>query len=189
MVTMTDDAAPSADHGRPLPAPAPVFWTIGHSDHTIDRFIALLRAASITAVADIRSVPWSRRHPQFGARPLAASLKAAGIAHVALGAELGGRPVAGADPDILARLRADGIARLMDGARRHRIALMCAERDPLSCHRFHLVAPLLRAQAAALIHLLADGSQEPDADTLMRAQAALSAATGPAPAIGDLFGD
>ncbi|MFD0389526.1 DUF488 family protein [Tistrella bauzanensis] len=146
MAVMTDDAAPSTDHGRPRPAPAPVFWTIGHSDHRIDRFIELLRAASITAVADIRSVPWSRRHPQFGARPLAASLKAAGIAHVALGAELGGRPPAGADSDVLARLRADGIARLMNGARRHRIALMCAERDPLSCHRFHLVAPLLRAR-------------------------------------------
>ena len=50
----------------------PVFWTIGHSDHPIDRFVALLRAAEITAVADLRSVPWSRRHPQFGARTLAA---------------------------------------------------------------------------------------------------------------------
>lgn len=177
MAAMIDDASPAT----------PVFWTIGHSDHTIDRFIKLLGAASITAVADVRSVPWSRRHPHFGARPLAASLKAVGIAHVALGAELGGRPPAGADLEMLARLRDQGISRLMNGARRHRVALMCAERDPVSCHRFHLVAPLLRARGATLVHLLADGGRESDTDTLSRAKATVLATTGPVPAIGDLF--
>ncbi|WP_372016593.1 DUF488 family protein [Tistrella mobilis] len=162
----------------------PVFWTIGHSDHPIDRFVALLRAAEITAVADLRSVPWSRRHPQFGARPLAAALKTAGIAHVPLGAELGGRPPADADPERLAEARARGIARLLHGARHHRIALMCAERDPLDCHRFHLVSPLLRAAGAQLVHLTPDGGAESDGVALERL-----ARSRPAPAaIGDLFG-
>src|SRR5262245_7823642 len=73
-------------------------YTIGHSNHPIERFIELLRGAGITAVADVRSVPNSRRWPQFGRERLQRSLAEAGIAYVYLGAELGGRP---ADPALL----------------------------------------------------------------------------------------
>src|ERR1700733_5103070 len=66
--------------------------TIGHSNHSIEQFLALLQGAGVTAVADVRSAPHSRYVPQFNHDTLKASLREAGIAHVYLGKELGGRP-------------------------------------------------------------------------------------------------
>ncbi len=155
----------------------PVVYTIGHSNHPIEQFLELLRGTDITAVADVRSVPYSRRWPQFGRDRLAPSLAAAGIAYVYLGAELGGRP---ADPALLHDGKPDygrmaaapafhaGLDRVMDGARRYRIALMCAEREPLECHRFLLVSRALHDRGVALRHILADGSIEPHAETERR---------------------
>ena len=66
--------------------------TIGHSNHPIERFVALLRGAGVEAVLDVRSVPHSRRFPQFGRQRLEAALTANGIAYVFLGDALGGKP-------------------------------------------------------------------------------------------------
>jgi uncharacterized protein (DUF488 family) len=167
MDAMSDDAA--------------VVYTIGHSNHPIERFLELLRGAGITAVADVRSIPYSRRWPQFGRPRLERTLTASGIAYVYLGAELGGRP---ADPALLRDGKPDyermaaapafrgGIDRVIDGARRYRIALMCAEREPLECHRSLLVSRQLRARGLAPLHILADGSIEPDDITEQRGRSA-----------------
>jgi len=77
--------------------------TIGHSNLAADRFIALLKNAGVTAVADVRSVPFSRWCPWFSSKALAARLAAEDVAYVALGDELGGRP---RDPT----LYCDGVA-------------------------------------------------------------------------------
>jgi uncharacterized protein (DUF488 family) len=158
-----------------------VVYTIGHSNHPIERFLELLRGAGITAVADVRSVPYSRRWPQFGRPRLERSLAAAGIAYVYLGAELGGRP---ADPALLRDGKPDyermagtpafrsGIDRVIDGARRYRIALMCAEREPLDCHRFLLVSRQLCARGVTPRHILTDGSIEPHDVTEQRGRSA-----------------
>src|ERR1700759_2968239 len=66
-------------------------FTIGHSNHAIEKFLGLLEAHGITALADVRSRPYSRRHPQFNRERLSESLKARAIAYVSLGEELGGR--------------------------------------------------------------------------------------------------
>lgn len=147
-------------------------FTIGHSNHELARFLALLAGADVTAVADVRSLPWSRRLPQYRRDPLAAALAQAGIAYVHL-PELGGRPAeAGlrradgtADYERMAGTAAfaAGLDRLERGGRRHRIALMCAERDPLDCHRTILVGRRLAERGAALTHLLADGGRQPHA--------------------------
>jgi uncharacterized protein (DUF488 family) len=146
-----------------------VVHTVGHSNHPIERFTELLRGAGITAVADVRSIPQSRRWPQFGRARLERSLAEAGIAYVYLGAELGGRP---ADPALLVDGKPDytrmaatpafraGIDRVVDGASRYRIALMCAEREPLECHRFLLVSPPLLERGVDVRHILADGTIE-----------------------------
>jgi uncharacterized protein (DUF488 family) len=146
-----------------------VVYTVGHSNHPIDRFVELLRGAGITAVADVRSIPYSRRYPQFGQARLEHSLREAGIAYVYLGAELGGRPD---DPTLLRDGKPDyermaatpafgaGLDRVVDGARRYRIAVMCAEREPTDCHRFLLVSPHLLARGVAMRHILADGRIE-----------------------------
>jgi uncharacterized protein (DUF488 family) len=72
--------------------PAPHILTIGHSRHSLERFIALLDGAGVTAVADVRSAAMSRFSPHFKKQALAASLDAQNIAYFFLGKELGGRP-------------------------------------------------------------------------------------------------
>jgi uncharacterized protein (DUF488 family) len=131
--------------------PAPLF-TIGHSNHPIDHFLALLTRHGVTALGDVRSFPRSRFNPQFNRDRLEASLKAAGIGYVHLGDALG-------DFGAIAQLPtfAAGLDRVRDGAERHHIALMCAEKDPLDCHRFVLICRHLRRDLA-IAHILADGT-------------------------------
>ena len=66
-------------------------YTIGHSTHEIENWISLLKRHRIEAVADVRSVPYSRWQPQFNRESLIDSLKTHGIAYVFLGKELGAR--------------------------------------------------------------------------------------------------
>src|ERR1700730_14785920 len=107
--------------------------TIGHSAHSSERFIALLRAAAVTAVADVRTSPFSRRHPQFNRDALRDELRRNGISYVFLGKELGGRPAERqfycdgvADYETMAKASAfgQGLDRVLEGARTYRIALM-----------------------------------------------------------------
>ena len=156
---------------------APQVLTIGHSNHSLEAFLELLANHGVTAVADVRSAPFSRFCPQFNRDALSAALKDRGIRYTCLGRELGGRS---ADPacyrdgqvryELVARTSSfrDGLARIVDGAARHRIALMCAEKEPLDCHRTLLVAPALAALGIAVSHILADGRLEPHEKTLDR---------------------
>ena len=144
--------------------------TVGHSTHALDAFIALLQRHHVTAVADVRSAPYSRFNPQFNREPFAKALEAEGIRYVPLGNELGGRSD---DPACYedGRIRYDrvaatesfrsGLARVVQGAARYRIALMCAEKEPLDCHRTLLVARALDAQGVDIAHIHADGALEP----------------------------
>jgi len=141
--------------------------TIGHSRHPLERFIALLQEAQVTALADVRSAPMSRFSPHFNRGALATSLAAQGIAHVFLGKELGGRPqqqslfTAGvADYEKMAaspEFRV-GLARLTEAAERHRVAVMCSEADPLDCHRCLLVGRALAGGGIDVGHILASGA-------------------------------
>lgn len=144
----------------------PTILTIGHSRHTIERFIALLEGAGVTAVADVRSAPVSRFSPHFNKAALAASLAAHGIAYVFLGKELGGRPER---PEMYTEGVADyekmaaspefqaGLTRLLELADQHRVAAMCAEADPLDCHRCLLIGRALVAEGVDIRHILASG--------------------------------
>jgi uncharacterized protein (DUF488 family) len=158
---------------------APEILTVGHSTHPIERFLKLLRAGRVEAIADVRRYPGSRRNPQFGAEALAAALAAAGIGYERLGDELGGRrsrrkaelersPNTGwSSPSF--RAYADhmaseefrqGLERLETLARSQRIAVMCAEAHPSRCHRA-LIADALIVRGWRVLHLLADGRLEP----------------------------
>jgi uncharacterized protein (DUF488 family) len=144
-------------------------FSIGHSCHTIEAFIRLLKAYSIKAVADVRSQPHSSRFPQFSKQPLAEYLGQEGIRHVYLGRELGARRAepecfheGAARYELIATLPAfrEGLARLTEGATRMRIALMCAEKDPLTCHRSILIGRRLKASGIDVAHILHDGALE-----------------------------
>jgi len=145
-------------------------FTIGHSNHKIFDFLRLLRSHGINALVDVRSHPISRVHPQFNKEVLAADLKKAKIAYVFLGRELGARRVESrcyvdgrAEYGRIAALPIfqEGLQRIREGIRRHRIALMCAERDPLDCHRGILVCRHLRNEGVSIQHIREDGRLEP----------------------------
>ena len=142
--------------------------TIGHSSHSSERFIALLRDAGVTAVADVRSAPYSRHAPQFNRDRLRDDLDRAGIAYVFLGRELGGRPAERefyadgvADYERMAQAPAfvAGLRRVIEGAQSYRITLMCSERDPLTCHRCLLVGRALAEHGARVSHILDSGER------------------------------
>ena len=144
--------------------------TVGHSNHPLDDFLALLTKHRVAVVADVRSVPWSRFNPHFGREALAAALAARGIDYDHLGRELGGRPDDSAcrdedgrvDYERVAATRRfrDGLARVTSRAAERRVALMCAEKEPLDCHRTLLVAPALDGEGFRVEHVLADGGLE-----------------------------
>lgn len=152
-------------------------YTIGHSTHPAEKVIDLLCRHRISAVADVRSRPYSRMSPQFNRESFAATLKTAGIAYVFLGRELGARSedrscyVRGkVQYDLLARTEffQAGIQRLIQGITKHRVALMCAEKDPLACHRGILVCRNLVARGVGVEHILEDGRIENHDDALSR---------------------
>jgi uncharacterized protein (DUF488 family) len=165
--------------------------TIGHSNLPADRFITLLRDSKVSAVIDVRSVPFSRWCPWFSSKPLATGLAAGGLAYLQLGDELGGRP---RDPQLYCDGIADyeamarrpefraGLDRVIDETRHHRVCLLCSEREPLDCHRCLLVGRALAERGMTPGHIRADGTIEPHAVTEQRL---LKLAGGEA----DLFGD
>jgi uncharacterized protein (DUF488 family) len=160
---------------------APIY-TIGHSTYPIEDFITLLRQQGITAVADVRSAPYSSFNPQFNKEALSRALQAAGIAYVFLGKELGARTEdrscydgGRVRYDRLAKTAAfrTGLERVRKGAASHRVALMCAEKDPIMCHRTILVARALASAGVPVIHILGDGQVETHATAIKRLMSAL----------------
>lgn len=144
-------------------------FTIGHSTHPSDRFLALLRQHGVTAVCDVRSAPYSRFNPHFNSGRMKSWLPEAGIAYVFLGKELGARSE---DPSCYEngkvqyeRLAAtslfrQGLDRVREGIKNYSLALMCAEKEPLECHRTILVARNVAAIGLDVQHIHADGGLE-----------------------------
>ncbi len=142
-------------------------FTIGHSTHVFPRFLALLQQHGIEIVTDVRSRPFSRL-PWFSRPSLEKELKDNGIRYVFLGLELGARRDerecyigARADYDRIAQLPLfqKGLERLNVGIAKARIALMCAEKDPLDCHRTILVCRYAK-EYSDVFHIHADGKLE-----------------------------
>jgi REP element-mobilizing transposase RayT len=128
-------------------------FTVGHSNRSDAEFVELLRRHGVTAVADVRSQPYSRHLPHFNREPLKELLSASEISYVFMGEELGARRsetecyVDGqAKYELIAQTPAfhAGLERIRTGVSQHVVALMCAEKDPMTCHRAILVAKALR---------------------------------------------
>jgi uncharacterized protein (DUF488 family) len=173
MWTARRAAAIGKDRGNQFVAPAilPVdtIFTIGHSTHNQEYFISLLSRHGITALCDVRSKPYSRVNPQFNREKLKQALRQHGITYVFLGKELGARSEDAAcyengkvQYDRLAHtnLFRTGLDRVQNGMKEYRIALMCAEKEPLECHRTILVARHLAALGLHVEHIHADGRLE-----------------------------
>ena len=152
-----------------------VIFTIGHSRHAVEQFLALLRAHSIERLVDVRSQPCSKWAPHFDAGALARLLDARGVDYVFLCRQLGGRPdgrefyrqdgTVDYDRRALAPDFAEGISQLVAIAQdRRATTILCAEEDPLRCHRRLLVAPALARSGATVVHVRGDGRLEPERD-------------------------
>ena len=155
-------------------------FTVGHSTHSAERFVGLVRAHGVEVVCDVRRYPASRRNPQFNADALAEVLGEARIAYEPFGHELGGRrkPRPGGGPSIWrnASFRgyaeymetpefAAGVERLERLAGERRAAIMCAEGDWRRCHR-RLISDALTSRGVRVIHIRPDAVLEEHQETL-----------------------
>ena len=146
-----------------------VLYTVGHSNQSFEDLLCLLKKHDITAIADVRSHPFSKMNPQFNREVIAKSLRKQGIAYVFLGKELGARSE---DPacyengkvqySLLAKtgLFRVGVKRVLKGMEKYRVALMCAEKEPIVCHRAILVARQISLLDVDIRHIHAGGELE-----------------------------
>lgn len=160
-----------------MDVPEHAIFTIGHSTHSAEEFVGLLRKHRVEAVADVRSSPFSRFNPQFNRDNLEDALKAHGIRYVFLGTELGARSRDRScyeDGRVVyerlsrTELFQSGLDRVERGSHKFRIALMCAEKEPLECHRTLLVADALAKRGCRVLHILGNGDLESHEDALDR---------------------
>jgi len=161
-------------------------WTLGHSRHSIERFIELARRHGISLIADVRGQPFSRFNPQFNRERFRTALAAAGIDYAWHGQSLSGRPTepflrtAGGEVDWDAvrawpAFKAE-IGTVYAGAGSHATAVVCAEEDPLRCHRRFLVSPALQDMGAEILHIR--GNDEIEDEPAIAARACPKAASG-----------
>ena len=165
-------------------------FTIGHSTHEWPAFLALLRQHDISAIGDVRSHPYSRFNPQYNRETLQDALHQERIQYAFLGTELGARrkerECYEGKKALYERIAqtpafAAGLTRVRKAVTQHRVALMCSEKDPLTCHRTILICRALRNDAFQIQHILEDGTIE----TMAAAEGRLLNLLGLPP--GDLF--
>lgn len=149
-------------------ADSQIIWSVGHSNHSIERFVEILNANGITSVADLRSQPYSRYTGHFNQIPLQRALESAGIGYTFLGMELGGRPtdksMYDADGYVLYGEMAKseifnlGLQQLIEISEHSPTAMMCSEEDPTDCHRRLLVTRVLEGLPIPVEHIRGDAS-------------------------------
>jgi len=152
-------------------------YTIGYSPHILDSFLRVLQKHKITAVADVRSSPYSQFKPEFNKDQLAEFLNKHGIAYVFLGDYCGARVedtscyVNGkVDYTLVAENHKfkEGLKRIINGMDKYRIALMCAEKDPITCHRTILICRNLADKGINIKHIMSNGRTEDHKDSEQR---------------------
>lgn len=154
--------------------PQKLIYSIGHSNHTIEKFVSLLHAHSVNVLVDVRSHPFSKFASQFNSPALRAEVIRAGIKYLYLGRELGGIPDderyydedGNVDYGKLTRspIFIEGIDRLERGAAQYTVAIMCAEENPVRCHRRLLIAPELERRGIQVASIRGDGRLELDTE-------------------------
>jgi len=160
-------------------------FSIGCSIHKISDFLMILKKYSIKAVVDVRSVPFSKQTPQFNSHSLEIDLKEAGIFYLPFAEEFGARRL---EPDAYSNDQVDfnkvislpafkkGINRISEGLNKDLIiAIMCTEKDPLNCHRFHLVTKEIKKQLGVdFFHIDFEGNYETDSQLEERMKCSLN---------------
>jgi len=152
--------------------------SIGHSNHSLEKFVSLLKQHRIEVLVDARSSPYSRFAPQFNAGFLKKALVNSRMKYLFLGKELGGRPEGSEFYDAQgyvlywriaeSPLFLEGIRRLEIGVTKYRVALLCSEEDPSGCHRRLLIGRVLAMRGIRLDHIRGDGRIQTEEDLLSK---------------------
>jgi uncharacterized protein (DUF488 family) len=153
----------------PQPEP-PAIFTIGHSNHTLEKFLSLLKLHQIEVLVDVRSRPYSRYAPHFNKKLLSAELPKHSIKYLFLGDKLGGRPenkeyydeegLVLHDRLAVSNNFAEGLKLVMDQLTTCRMALMCSEEDPAKCHRSLLIGRVLQDRGVTVLHIRGHGGAQ-----------------------------
>jgi uncharacterized protein (DUF488 family) len=165
------------------PDAPPTVYTIGHSNHPLDAFLALLERHGIRTLVDVRSQPYSRYVTHFNRPDLEAAIERRGLRYVYFGDELGGRPPGDefydAEGHVLYGRTAQapfyrrGLDRLIEEGSLYKTAIMCSEEDPTDCHRRLLIARTLADAGVEVVHIRADGRLQHVDDFLHEQQMSL----------------
>jgi uncharacterized protein (DUF488 family) len=158
----------------PSPTPSHTLFTIGHSNLEMSDLLGVLIRHDIHVVCDVRSRPGSFRFPQFNREPLMAQLATAKIIYQFFGDQFGGRPLDSRyyRPDGLvdyaARRKApdfeEALDRLLGFLLSKNVVLMCAEEDPLHCHRFLMICAAVVQRGVVPSHLRRGAALESQRD-------------------------
>jgi uncharacterized protein (DUF488 family) len=152
-------------------------FTIGYAPHTLDSFVDALDKHKINVVADVRSSPYSKFKADFNQNVLEIFLKTKHVRYIFFGDVLGARVddsscyVDGkVDFNLVAQSQKfkEGVQRILKGMENYRVALMCAEKDPLTCHRTILIARNIQLSGMSVKHILADGDIENHCESELR---------------------
>ncbi|MDU8351502.1 DUF488 domain-containing protein [Pseudomonas syringae pv. actinidiae] len=154
-------------------------FSIGYAGLSQEAFLALLEKHQIQCIADVRSSPYSKAFPNYNKENMPVWLKSQRIHYVYLGAELGPRSNESSHYDNNGQVQFDrlsqtpqfdkGIRRLENGAQKMNVAIMCAEKDPMTCHRSLLVAEYSKTSQLEFSHIMQDGSLETQQEMVDRA--------------------
>ena len=144
-------------------------YTIGHSTHEAEKFVSLLQQHRVDLLIDVRSTPYSRWNPQYNRENLIETLQEHSIDYEFVGQELGARSE---DSNCYENNRVSykllaitplfqaGIEKVRLLADCRTLALVCAEKEPLVCHRTILVARALETDQYGVLHILEDGDTQ-----------------------------
>lgn len=154
-----------------------IIYSIGYATHTVESFVTALKKFSITAIFDVRSQPYSGFKPEFNRENLKQVLINNDIEYVFLGDNIGARIKAPecyknghADYGLISKhpLFQEGIARIVREMKNFSIAIMCAEKDPINCHRTILVCKQLKNYKIRIIHIIDANTTEDHRETEFR---------------------
>jgi uncharacterized protein (DUF488 family) len=145
-------------------------FSIGHSNHPLEKFFELLEAYEIEVLVDVRSQPYSKYSSHFNSAELKQAVKDHHLKYLFMGQELGGRPKGEQFYDAAGRVNyglvaasplfLEGVERLLNGIERYRVAIMCSEEEPRGCHRHLLVSRVLAERGVNVVHIRGDGSAQ-----------------------------
>lgn len=128
-------------------------YTVGHSNHTIENFIQLLKKNGITLLVDVRSKPYSQYAPHFSKSALSQTIKNEGLKYIFGGKVLGGlNEISAFNVEFETKMK-----KILSLGQEATVAMMCSEGDPKKCHRAYKLSTWLLQNGVKVKHIMPKG--------------------------------